>query len=209
MGRRRPVGLDVVKAGGDHGDFHLVGQRLVDDRAEDDVGVFMRRLLDDGERLVHFHQRHVGAAGDVEGRVDVGLLPFLRKPRADQFVQPIGRCAARGQQHIKALIQRDHFLDHAAPLALRAHVICAGEQESGQVAPDEVGAEILRPLAQFFFMRGGVGAVEAAHRLIGLSGCHCSFPGWGLIASYTGSSAARTPPPRQILKGPNALTPVA
>ncbi len=55
-----------VEAGGDDGDFHLVLHPRVDDRAEDDVGLFVGRFLDDRRRLVHFEEGHVRAAGNVD-----------------------------------------------------------------------------------------------------------------------------------------------
>ena len=67
----------AVEAGGDHRHPELVGERLVDVRAEDDVGVGVRRLLDHLRRLGDLHQAHVGPAGDREqdraGAVDRGL----------------------------------------------------------------------------------------------------------------------------------------
>src|SRR5438132_1032974 len=58
--------VPAVEAGGDDGDAHLVAQRVVDDRAEDDVGVGMGDPVDDLGRLVHLEQPQVAAAGDVE-----------------------------------------------------------------------------------------------------------------------------------------------
>ena len=61
-------------------------ERRIDDGAEDDVGVFVRRFLNDGERFVDLHQRHVGAAGHVDddaaGAVDRGVFEQRARDRA-------------------------------------------------------------------------------------------------------------------------------
>ena len=71
--QRRPA----VEPGRDDGDPHLVAERVVDDRAEDDVGLGVRGLLDQAGRLVDLEQAEVGAALDGEqhavGAVDAGL----------------------------------------------------------------------------------------------------------------------------------------
>src|SRR3954471_24944665 len=56
----------VVEPRGDDRDPHLVAQRLVDDRAEDDVGVGIGGALHDLGRLVDLEQADVRPAGDVE-----------------------------------------------------------------------------------------------------------------------------------------------
>src|SRR5712692_11811270 len=48
--------LPLGEAGGDHGDPHLVLEARVDDGAEDDVGLFVSRFLDDPRRLLHLVQ---------------------------------------------------------------------------------------------------------------------------------------------------------
>ena len=67
----------AVEAGGDDGHPDLVGQRLVDVGAEDDVGVGMRGLLDHLGGLGDLEQAQVRPAGDREqdraGAVDRGL----------------------------------------------------------------------------------------------------------------------------------------
>ena len=55
-----------VESGGDDGNLHFVLHLRIDDRAEDDVRLFVRRFLDDRRRLVHFEEGHVRAAGDVD-----------------------------------------------------------------------------------------------------------------------------------------------
>src|SRR3954463_12436320 len=56
----------LVEARCDHGDSHLVGQALVDDGAEDDVGVVVGSALDDLGGLVDLEEAEVPAAGDVQ-----------------------------------------------------------------------------------------------------------------------------------------------
>ena len=58
---RAGVGL-LVEAGGDDGHAHLVAQVVVDDGAEDDVGVLVRLLFHDGCGVVDLHQAQVGTA---------------------------------------------------------------------------------------------------------------------------------------------------
>ena len=76
----------ALEAGRDDGDPHLVTHVVVDDRAEDDVGVGMGHAVDDLGRLVHLEQSEVGTAGDVEqdaprpfdGRLEQGLVMAAR-----------------------------------------------------------------------------------------------------------------------------------
>src|SRR5205814_2244869 len=56
--------LAAVEARGDDGDPDLVAQRVVDDRAEDDVGLRVCRLADQLRGLVDLEETEVGAAGD-------------------------------------------------------------------------------------------------------------------------------------------------
>ena len=65
-GRDGPRGGLRSEAGRDDGDLHLALQRRVDDRAEDDVGVLVGRLLHDARRFAHLDERQVGPAGDVD-----------------------------------------------------------------------------------------------------------------------------------------------
>ncbi len=71
---------DRVEARRDHGDADLVGQVRIDDRAEDDLGVLVRGLLDQRRRLADLVQREVRAAGDVDE--DRRSRPRSRRPRA-------------------------------------------------------------------------------------------------------------------------------
>ena len=85
--------VPAVEAGGDDGDPHLVAHLVVDDGAEDDVGVGVGDAVDDLGRLVDLEQAEVAAAGDGEqdaaGALDRGL-----EQRAGDGVA--GRAAAPG-----------------------------------------------------------------------------------------------------------------
>ncbi len=70
-------GLGLVEAGRDDGHADLVAEGVVDDRAEDDVGVGRGGVGDELRGLVDLEQAQVGAAGDRQqhtvGAVDAGL----------------------------------------------------------------------------------------------------------------------------------------
>ena len=76
----------AVEPGRDDGDPHLVAEGVVDDRAEDDVGLGVRGLLDQPGRLVDLEQAEVGAALDRQqhavGAVDAGLEQRARRSPA-------------------------------------------------------------------------------------------------------------------------------
>src|SRR5947199_1703133 len=55
-----------VEAGGDHRDAHLVAHRVVDNGAEDDVGVGVGHAADDLGSLVDLEEAEVAPARDVE-----------------------------------------------------------------------------------------------------------------------------------------------
>src|SRR5438445_13807778 len=57
-------GVAAIEPGRDHGHSYLVAERVVDHRAEDDVGVGVSRLLDQRCGLVDLEQAEVGTAGD-------------------------------------------------------------------------------------------------------------------------------------------------
>jgi hypothetical protein len=54
----------TVEPGRDHGDPHFVAEGVVDDRAEDDVGLRVGGLLDQPGRLVDLEEAEIGAPGD-------------------------------------------------------------------------------------------------------------------------------------------------
>src|SRR6266545_2155080 len=70
--------LALAEARGDDRDAHLVLQARVDDGAEDDVRLLVRRLLDDTRGLLDLVQRQVRPAGEIDqdaaGVVDGGLV---------------------------------------------------------------------------------------------------------------------------------------
>ena len=84
-GRRRSAAARrhaAVEAGRDHRDLHLAFQLRIDDRAEDDVRVLVRRFLDDRRRLAHFDQRQVRTAGDVDDHAARALDRRVLEQRA-------------------------------------------------------------------------------------------------------------------------------
>ena len=63
---RLRLSLQMAQTGCDHGHFHLIFQRLVDDRAEDDLGVFVRGFHDQGGGFIDLVDLHVRSARDVD-----------------------------------------------------------------------------------------------------------------------------------------------
>src|SRR5215472_7359981 len=59
MGGQYPADASLVEASRDHGDAHLVAERVVDDGSEDDVGVGRRRVGDKLRGLVDLEQAEV------------------------------------------------------------------------------------------------------------------------------------------------------
>ncbi len=76
-GRSKPVAITVI--------FTLPVHLRVDDGAEDDVGILVGRLLDDGRGLADFDQRQVRTAGDVDDHAaraaDRGVLEQRARDR--------------------------------------------------------------------------------------------------------------------------------
>ena len=64
--RRLPLFFHLTEAGGDHRDTNLVGQAFIDHRAEDDVGIVVRFLLNHRRRLVDLVQTEIRPAGNVD-----------------------------------------------------------------------------------------------------------------------------------------------
>src|SRR5215211_3453896 len=71
------VGEPLLEARGYYGNAHPFTVVLVDNGAEDKVGVLVRRIVDDLRRLVDLEEAEVGPARDVQydprGPVDAGL----------------------------------------------------------------------------------------------------------------------------------------
>ena len=86
----------MVEAGGDHRHADLVGQRLVDDRAEDDVGVRVGGRGDDLRRLVDLEQAEVAATGDVEQDAGGALHGLLEQRRGDRLLGRLSRATLSG-----------------------------------------------------------------------------------------------------------------
>ena len=129
----------LVEAGGDHRDLDLPGQGRVHHRAEDDVGVLVRRLVDDRHRVVHFHQRHVGPAGDVDdhaaGAVHRGVFEQRTRHGAVGRIDGPAVPVAGGRAHHR----------HAHPLHDRLHV---GEVEVDDPGDQDQVGDALDRLAQ-------------------------------------------------------------
>src|SRR5207342_3420703 len=82
--RRAGQQLEALEAGGDHGDADLVAHRLVDDRAEDDVGAVVGLGLDQLGRLVDLEEAEVLGPGDVEQHPGRALDRLLDQGRGDR-----------------------------------------------------------------------------------------------------------------------------
>ncbi len=54
--RARRSGIWSRKPGRDHRDLHLIAHALIQDRAEDDVGIFVGRRLNQRRRFIHFRK---------------------------------------------------------------------------------------------------------------------------------------------------------
>src|SRR5205814_3146493 len=108
VARRRPLArlegeepggpLAATEPGRDHRHSQLVGRALVDDGAEDDVGVRRGGALDDLGRLVHLEEPKVAAAGDVEQDAGRSLHRLLEERARYRGLRRLGRAAlaARG-----------------------------------------------------------------------------------------------------------------
>src|SRR6185436_17710722 len=64
--RRRHRVAHRIEYGGDDRDLDLALHLRIHDRAEDDVRVFVRGVVDDLARFADFGEREVRAAGDVD-----------------------------------------------------------------------------------------------------------------------------------------------
>lgn len=92
LGRRAkdvvPLGrwLTAVEARRDDGDPDLVAQGVVDDGAEDDVGLGVGRLADQLGRFVDLEEAEVGAAGDGEQDAPRSVDGCLEQRRGDRHL---------------------------------------------------------------------------------------------------------------------------
>ena len=80
------AGPAAVEAGRDHGDPHLVTQGVVDDGAEDDVGVGVRRVGDQRGGLVDLEQPEVRAARDRQQHAVGALHRGLQQRAGDRLL---------------------------------------------------------------------------------------------------------------------------
>src|SRR6185312_6170395 len=69
------------------GDAHLVAERVVDHRAEDDVGLGVRRLLDERRRLVDLEQAEVRTARDGQQHALRAVHRGLQQRRVDRLAR--------------------------------------------------------------------------------------------------------------------------
>ena len=91
--RRRPLlRLAPLEAGRDDGDAHLVAERLVDDRPEDDVRVGVGGRLRHRDGLVDLAEREVRPAGDVDEEPGRAVeRHVLEERRADRRLHRLDR----------------------------------------------------------------------------------------------------------------------
>src|SRR6478736_7994881 len=87
-----------VEPGGDDGDPDFVAERVVDDGAEDDVRVLVRRLLHQRRGLVDVEQAEVGPARDGQQHAVRTVHGRLQQRRVDRLLSRLHRAplAARG-----------------------------------------------------------------------------------------------------------------
>ena len=57
---------DILKSRGNDRDPDLISHVLIDDRAEDNIGIFMSFRLNQRRGFIHFEEAHVGSAGDIQ-----------------------------------------------------------------------------------------------------------------------------------------------
>ena len=85
------LGLAAVEAGGDDGDPDLVAEGVVDDGAEDDVGVLVDGVAHQACRLVDLEQPEVGTTGDRQQHAASTLDRGLEQRAGDGHLRRSGR----------------------------------------------------------------------------------------------------------------------
>src|SRR4051794_30869946 len=175
---RTPSALALVppvEAGGDDRDPHLVAHLVVDDRAEDDVGVGVGDAVDDLGRLVHLEQTEVAAARDAEQDPAGALDRCLEQRARDRVSGGLERTALAGRvpdaHERRAGVAHDHLhvgevgVDEArrgdevgdALHALQQHLVghlegiedrrlLVGDGEQPVVRDDDLGVDLLLQL---------------------------------------------------------------
>ena len=188
----RPVGLGVVpavEAGGDDRDPDLVAHLVVDDGAEDDVGVGVGHAVDDLGRLVDLEQAEVAATGDGEqdaaGALDGGLEQRAGDGGPGRVERPTLARAVADAHEGGAGVAHDHLhvgevgVDQArrgdevgdALHALQQHLVghlervehrglLVGDGEQAVVGDDDEGVDLLLQL-----LDAGLGLHRAAAAL--------------------------------------------
>ena len=138
--------LALGEAGRDHRDAHLVVERRVDHRAEDDVGVLVGGFLDDARRLLDLVDGQVRAPGEVDqdalGALDRGVVQQRARHRLLRGVERAVLASADAGAHER----------HAHARHDRAHV---GEVEVDQPGDEDQVRDALHGLQQH-----GIGDLE-------------------------------------------------
>src|ERR687898_300646 len=130
--------VPAVETGGDDRDPHLVAHLVVDDRAEDDVGIGMRDPVDHLGRLVDLEQAEVATAGDGEQDAPRALDRRLQQGARDGVARRLERAALA--RPVADAHERGAGIAHN-----HLHVGEVGVDETG--GGDEVG-DALHPLEQ-------------------------------------------------------------
>ena len=138
-----------VEPGRDHGDAHLVAERVVDDGAEDDVGFRMRGVLHQRGRLVDLEQPEIAAAGHRHEHALGALHRRLEQRRVDRDLGGLERpavAACRTDAHQRRARARHDALD-------------VGEVDVDQAGRGDQVGDALHAVEQHL-----VGAAERVHQ---------------------------------------------
>jgi len=118
-------GLVVPEAGGDDGDLDLVAETFIEYSAEDDIGVFVGGVLNNGGGLVDLRELERAGTRDVDqdaaGTVDRTGFEQRRGHRGDRSIGSAGGAGTRGSSH--------HGIAHASH----------GRLDIGEVTVDDTG----------------------------------------------------------------------
>src|SRR5581483_7847170 len=128
----------LVEAGRDDADLHVALQPLVDDRAEDDVRLRVRRGVDDLRRLVDLEEREVRAAGDREEDAARAVDGLLEERRHDGLA-----CRVRGARLAASVTDA-----HEGRAGVRHDRLHVGEVEVDETGHGDEVADALHALAE-------------------------------------------------------------
>src|SRR5205814_9885207 len=106
-------GRAAVEAGRDHGHPYLVAERVVDHRAEDDVGVRVRRVGDKLGRVVDLEQAEVRTARDGQQDAARPVHALLQQRAGDRVLGGVDRpvvAAGAADAHQRAAGAAHHAL---------------------------------------------------------------------------------------------------